>query len=130
MKTRSFASGRNFRFRGHRAQALERDGGACRYCGDPATCADHVVPFAFGGRNDLENLVAACHACNTVAGDLVFDSFEDKLAYVRARRGLEGEAPAIALEDGRIPWDGCACIACDPNHAAVWAAALAKIPRK
>jgi 5-methylcytosine-specific restriction endonuclease McrA len=39
-------------------------GPPCRYCGAPATHADHVVPQARGGTHTRHNLVPACGPCN------------------------------------------------------------------
>jgi 5-methylcytosine-specific restriction endonuclease McrA len=47
-----------------RRRVLERDGWTCRYCGGPATTADHVVPLRHGGANTEDNLVASCIGCN------------------------------------------------------------------
>ncbi len=41
-----------------------RDEHCCQYCGDHADSVDHVVPRSRGGRNEWENLVAACRPCN------------------------------------------------------------------
>lgn len=38
--------------------------GHCVYCGDFATCIDHVVPVAQGGTSIIENLAPACRSCN------------------------------------------------------------------
>ncbi len=51
-----------------RLAVLERDGWVCCDCGkglegDDAT-ADHVIPKAAGGRDELSNLRALCRACN------------------------------------------------------------------
>lgn len=47
---------------------LARDGFTCQYCGgkapDVTLHADHIIPVARGGKNDPDNLVAACDACN------------------------------------------------------------------
>jgi hypothetical protein len=51
-----------------RVRILERDGRTCRYCGEPATSVDHVMPYARGGSDDDGNLVAACYWCNTTKG--------------------------------------------------------------
>ena len=40
----------------------------CSYCGGPAGTVDHVVPLSRGGRNDAENLTAACFDCNRSKG--------------------------------------------------------------
>ena len=37
----------------------------CTYCGaSPAAGVDHVVPFAKGGSNELDNLAPSCLSCN------------------------------------------------------------------
>jgi len=42
-----------------------RDQGRCQNCGSGhATEIDHVVPFAFGGASDLDNLRLLCRSCN------------------------------------------------------------------
>lgn len=43
---------------------LRRDHRRCYLCGAEATEADHVVPVAEGGRNDLSNGRAICPACH------------------------------------------------------------------
>lgn len=50
-----------------RAIVLQRR--LCTYCGDPATCVDHVVPVSRGGTDEDSNLVAACGPCNSAKGD-------------------------------------------------------------
>ncbi len=55
-----------------RFQVLERDGFRCRYCGANGTAeqlhVDHILPVSRGGSDDLDNLVASCHACNLGKG--------------------------------------------------------------
>jgi 5-methylcytosine-specific restriction endonuclease McrA len=51
-----------------------RDGLACAYCGhgveDSAKLTlDHVVPRSQGGSNETQNLITACHRCNTERKD-------------------------------------------------------------
>lgn len=44
----------------------ERDSYTCTYCGTlegPFT-ADHVIPIARGGSNELDNLACSCRPCN------------------------------------------------------------------
>jgi 5-methylcytosine-specific restriction protein A len=43
---------------------LRRDRRTCYLCGAPATEADHVVPIAEGGANDLSNGRAVCASCH------------------------------------------------------------------
>lgn len=69
-------------------QRYEEQGALCAYCGDimvvmtldqakerpdlatnRATC-EHVTPHCLGGLDDLENVVAACHGCNTIKANL------------------------------------------------------------
>lgn len=47
---------------------MVRDRWTCRYCGAPAEHIDHVVPRCQGGADSLDNLVAACAACNLHKG--------------------------------------------------------------
>lgn len=52
-----------------RNSILDRDAHECRYCGDLARCADHVIPLSRGGTNDEDNLVACCLPCNSSKSD-------------------------------------------------------------
>lgn len=59
-----------------------RSGGRCWYCGDQLVRhgffhgeIDHVRPIALGGDNDPDNLVAACHSCNSAKGDKTLSAF-------------------------------------------------------
>lgn len=51
-----------------RFSVFERDGFACRYCGEEAPyvvlVVDHKIAVANGGTNDFENLITACESCN------------------------------------------------------------------
>jgi 5-methylcytosine-specific restriction endonuclease McrA len=40
----------------------------CRWCGAPADTADHLVPVARGGTNEIANLAPACEQCNKRRG--------------------------------------------------------------
>ena len=50
------------------ARLFRRDGYMCLYCGEvlPAQLLtrDHVIPLSAGGRDEWENVVAACQPCN------------------------------------------------------------------
>jgi 5-methylcytosine-specific restriction endonuclease McrA len=52
-----------------RAQVLKRDRHTCRWCGAPATHADHLVPVSKGGPDTLANVVASCATCNQRRGN-------------------------------------------------------------
>jgi ribosomal protein L37AE/L43A len=80
--TVAFRYARNPQWAKVRAEVMKRDDYLCRYCTDWADCVDHVLPHSFGGRDDLDNLVAACDFCNRKAGSKVFDSFETKKEYL------------------------------------------------
>jgi hypothetical protein len=47
---------------------LLRDKPPCHWCGNEATEADHLVPFAEGGSDGIENLVPSCKPCNARRG--------------------------------------------------------------
>jgi hypothetical protein len=69
---------------GLKARIFHRDDFTCQYCGDEASEIDHIIPAAFGGDRHPTNLVAACRFCNATASDKVFNSFEEKQAYLLA----------------------------------------------
>lgn len=41
----------------------------CAYCGDAGGTIDHIMPLAYGGSNDWENLTGACLSCNSRKSD-------------------------------------------------------------
>lgn len=48
----------------------ERDGRACCYCGSTEELTiDHIIPVAWGGTNEDENLQTLCHDCNNAKGN-------------------------------------------------------------
>ena len=51
-----------------RQQILERDEYTCQYCGNNANEIDHKTPYALGGSDTPNNLVATCTACNRAKG--------------------------------------------------------------
>jgi hypothetical protein len=77
-------SGKQRRFeshvlKSHKSEALQEQGGCCRYCLQPLTVktatADHRLARAKGGANDRANIVAACEPCNKAKGSLNVLSF-------------------------------------------------------
>ena len=49
-------------------RALLADNPPCNWCGAVATEADHIIPHAAGGSDDLENLTPSCRRCNASRG--------------------------------------------------------------
>ena len=52
----------------------------CAYCGDEANTVDHVIALNNGGTDDINNLVAACKACNY--------GFSDRPKYIEFKIGV------------------------------------------
>ncbi|MGH9044244.1 MAG: HNH endonuclease [Acidimicrobiales bacterium] len=73
-----------------RATLLERDGWRCRYCGEVLTTSnatlDHVIPRSLDGPNTVENLVAACLACNSIKSGRTYEEAAPQLLADLARR--------------------------------------------
>lgn len=77
---------------------LERDGHTCQYCGatapDVKLQIDHVVPKTLGGKDDPDNLIAACEACNSGKGASATktrvdnSALRERLAELKERREL------------------------------------------
>lgn len=64
-----------------RSMIYMRDGNKCQYCGSTKNLTiDHIIPRSKGGGNTWENLVTACHSCNTHKGDKLLEHVGMKLA--------------------------------------------------
>ena len=64
-------------------------GGLCAYCGQPPREgyrleADHAMPLSRGGTNSIENILPACHSCNTSKSDRTSEEFRSGVLYKRA----------------------------------------------
>ena len=57
----------------------------CVYCGGPADQVDHFVPISYRKDNSKTNLLAACWMCNLIAGNKVFDTFDEKRFFILAQ---------------------------------------------
>src|SRR5690554_1950827 len=54
----------------NRHNIFRRDQNECQYCGAKKTLTiDHVIPKSKGGKTNWQNLITACHRCNTQKGD-------------------------------------------------------------
>ena len=64
---------RNIPYQGallNRYNIFKRDHNQCQYCGARASLTiDHVIPRSKGGKTNWNNLITACHRCNTKKGD-------------------------------------------------------------
>lgn len=74
-----------------RFEVFKRDGFVCQYCGahPPGSIlhVDHIHPVADGGKNEIDNLVTSCEACNLGKGARALGSapqpLKDKAEAVR-----------------------------------------------
>lgn len=69
----------------------------CTYCGDFADCIDHTIPYSYfrntgSKRRKIEAvgfLTPACAECNTILGDRIFSTFQERFKYVQYRLRLK-----------------------------------------
>ena len=54
-----------------REKVLIRDGYICYYCGREANTVDHIIPISKGGISSEDNMIAACHRCNSGKRDRI-----------------------------------------------------------
>jgi hypothetical protein len=77
-------------------------GRVCAYCEKPCSGLpdpEHVVPLSRSGRNDMSNLVAACHMCNSDKCDLTLEQWAED----RARRRLPPVNTSLHEDRKRYP---------------------------
>lgn len=96
---------RTTEYRKHWATLVGMYGQNCYYCGEFATCIDHIVPVSWYRDNDITNLVLSCSLCNIIAGDKVFDNVEDKQEYILRRRYQKGRVTRAICVDCLLPFD-------------------------
>ena len=60
-----------------------KSGGRCELCGQwlllENMTLDHIVPLSMGGGESMENLQAACYACNQFKSNIFPDDFMDRI---------------------------------------------------
>lgn len=86
----------------NRRAVMVRDGHRCQYCGDRAESIDHVVPRSRGGAHVWENVVAACHPCNSHKRDR---SLVESNMRLRRRPAAPRETTWVLVAVGRVPDD-------------------------
>lgn len=72
----------------------------CGYCQRrTATGYDHVVPYSYGGPTKPDNLFPCCRRCNSILGNKLFNSIEEKRIYVKQwlirKRGSRHDLPNL-----------------------------------
>lgn len=85
---------------------FRRDDFMCLYCGEVLPprllTRDHIVPLSAGGRDDWENVVAACRACNHRKDNHSLDGLGMRLLAVPY---APNRAEGLILENRRILTD-------------------------
>lgn len=64
---------------------LQDSESCCVYCGDWYECRDHFIPVSWASvyrTYHVNNLVHSCRKCNSILGDKVFGSMEERSQYV------------------------------------------------
>ena len=63
-----------------------KSGGRCELCGLRITqenmTLDHIIPLSMGGKDDIENLQAACFTCNQFKRNILPEDFMDKIVKI------------------------------------------------
>ena len=85
--------------------AIERQGNKCYWCGKDLqntyyirkgrvfklrTVFDHYVPWIYSRDNSKTNIVAACHLCNIIKNDKMFDDEEQIREHIKRRIEAKG----------------------------------------
>mgnify|MGYP006935490965 CR=1 FL=1 len=80
-------------------ELIQLHGPRCYYCQkEIATTIDHVVPYSWDADNEKANLVLACGLCNSLAGNMMFDSVEQKRQYILGERKKRVNQRAICAQ--------------------------------
>ena len=81
---------------------FERDNYTCQYCGRSGAsnfdewnqawfAIDHVKPKKHDGSNNPDNLVVACHTCNSVKGSDMCNSVEEGKEIIKRKNKVRKE---------------------------------------
>lgn len=90
-----------------RAEAKDKFGGHCAYCGvqlGKSFHVDHVIPFAGGGPDDIMNFFPACKYCNTLKNALSLEQFRKCIEDYHLKAGvIVSERFGILTVHGSVP---------------------------
>lgn len=76
-----------------RDRVFEKHGRKCHYCGaSDMLTMDHIVPEKSGGDTREENLIPACHSCNSSKGAKSYDEF---IQWISKKKGEKEEGDAL-----------------------------------
>lgn len=101
-----FSSGlRTGTYRKHWPTLVKVYGQSCYYCGEFATCIDHIIPISYGGGNNIDNLVLSCSLCNLIAGDKVFNDVDEKGDYIRLKRAKKQKITRAICTSCLMPYE-------------------------
>lgn len=85
------------------ARLFRRDDYTCMYCGETLPpgllTRDHIVPLSAGGRDEWENVVAACRPCNQMKDNRLLEDIDMRLLAVPY---APNRAEGLILENRRI----------------------------
>lgn len=69
-----------------RKEIYDKAEGHCQLCGRKITpntmTIDHIIPFADGGSNELDNLQAVCKQCNQLKANIYPEQFLDRITEI------------------------------------------------
>lgn len=69
-----------------RKEIYDKAEGCCQLCGRKLTpntmTIDHIIPFADGGSNELDNLQAVCQQCNQLKANIYPEQFFDRITEI------------------------------------------------
>lgn len=83
---------------GVREKLHKKAGYLCQYCYErPSAHIDHIVPWSFVGKHEIDNLMAVCARCNLWCSSKVFNSLEEKRMFVRKKLLLKRKKQPIPI---------------------------------
>lgn len=90
------------------AEWLKHNGSCCPRCGstlDPINCTiEHIVPWAFGGGDEIDNILVLCDKCNRVRANRPFLGYQFE-EYIKRLLNAHGQYSVVTKHisvDGKI----------------------------